>query len=438
MHLAGQVADQGGIDIGRSFAAIGVEVIGAAIGRQGDRRINIGRTDKVIGLLGRQIGAVAAPTDTHTQPVLHTQRRHLALHRCIPGPGAALLAFAAVVVDVEITIGTQARIHIVGRTAATIRKGQTVLYDRALRAQAQMGLPIGVDLVVHGQLDVGAGGLKRQRPGLVVQIQTCIVGRRQGIGHAISIGVEQAQARNGWLFLVVVFQIQCNLGAGSDGIGQRQTGELALSIGSIKWCAQILSCQIGAHTGGTPTRIAVEMHLAAAIAVSTNGYGGERVGLRRLGHKIHQPTGRRHTGLQAGHTFQDLDALLVFQRDGRIVGYWQAIAQEVVARIQHKAAHRQTFHIAGGVVAVGQRGIQFDGLRQAAGRGCGQQIGTQHRNALRRLRQGAAQAANVRVVHIQYRRRFANDCDLRQALRLGLCPHRGGKQQRQSRGARCQ
>ena len=94
--------------------------------------------------------------------MLHAQCGKFALQFGVPCPGVAFLVLAAVIVDIHVTIGTQARVDIVGGIAASIGKGKTVLHNGTLRPCAQVRLPVGVDLVVNGKLHVCAGALKGQ------------------------------------------------------------------------------------------------------------------------------------------------------------------------------------------------------------------------------------------------------------------------------------
>ena len=231
---------------------------------------------------------------------------------------------------------------------------------------------------------------------------------------------------------MVVFHFGRNLGAGCYVGGQGRTGKLALAVCAVKHRANVLYGHIGAHAHSAPGRVAVQMQLAAIVAIRAQRHGGEGIALRRLGHKVDQTTGRRYAGLQTGYTLEHFHALLVFHGDGRVIGSGQAVAQEVGAGIQQEATHRQTFDKAGGVVAVGKRGVELDGLRQAAAGGGGQQVGAQHGDALRCLGQCLAETAHIGVIRVQHRRGLSAHGDSVQALGgdcLGPCGH--GKQQGQ-------
>ena len=125
---------------------------------------------------------------------------------------------------------------------------------------------------------------------------------------------------------------------------------------------QTLGGYIDAHPYTTHCKVTVYMDLGPTPCIGTQVHAGERILHGNFADKINQTARRRNTRLQTGNALEHLHTLLVFPSRRNEVAAGQTIAQEIVVLVQEKTTHRQAFNIARGVVAVGQRGIQLDGV----------------------------------------------------------------------------
>ena len=89
------------------------------------------------------------------------------------------------------------------------------------------------------------------------------------------------------------------------------------------------------------------------------------VGWRALDHIVHQATGCAGACLHAAGTFEQLDALFVVHGNHGFRADGQAFALVVVAVVERETAHAQHVPISGRVVAVGDRCVQAQGVRDA-------------------------------------------------------------------------
>ena len=157
---------------------------------------------------------------------------------------------------------------------------------------------------------------------------------------------------------------------------------------------------------------------------------------RPLDQVVHQPARCAGPGLDAAGAAQDLDALLVVQRDGGLCADRQPLAPVVEAVVQHEAAHRQKVPVARRVVRIGDRGVELRQVRQAARAAGLQLIAADHRGRDRHVFQRqVAEAADVglrrRAARIhRYRRQHAGGLRVRCACYQKESCHR-------KRGGRC-
>ena len=207
MHAGAEVGDERGIGVQGALAAVAVENGQRRVRRQGKRHEDVAGAHVVVGLHRRQIGATAAPAQPQAHSLLHTQCIELAVQVGVPTVQTAPLAFAAEVIDIDVTVAAQPRINVSRRAAATVRKAEPVIDGRGLGIGGKATLPVGIEAMVERNLGRCGTDLKRLRPALVVQVQARVDRAGQGIAETVAVAVKQPEPRHRRLALALILKI---------------------------------------------------------------------------------------------------------------------------------------------------------------------------------------------------------------------------------------
>ncbi|MCY1515424.1 hypothetical protein D9M68_500110 [compost metagenome] len=364
----------------------------------------------------------------------HAARHHVALEVEAARGLRAALVLAAEVVHVEGAVGAVAVVVAFG--AATEGVGQPVVGLQALLADLRAPAPVGIQCLAEAHRAGQRLEHRGLRPRLVVEVDARIDRRGQ---HA----AQQAVAVLARLCLAALLDLEFEHRVARDAPVGREREQVAVAVEVVGQRLEVFAGHVEPIA-----ELAVLAEAAAEVdraehTAAARGFETDRAQVlfgRALDHVVDEPARRAGAGLDAAGAAQDLDALLVVQRDRRLGADRQAFAPVVEAVVEHEAAHREVVPVAGRVVGVGDRGVELRQVGEAARAAAAQLLAVDDRGRQRQLAQRhVAEAADVGL----WRGGAVVHGDLGQGLRLRLRmraasteSEKGGGKRARKRGGR--
>ncbi len=293
---------------------------------------------------------------------------------------------AAEIIDVITPFGTEVVGHrlpcAAGRTVATPRKGTVVINDHATARRTEAALPVVIEAVFETSVDVQRVDTDRIGPVLVTQqfARRGIV-RQRGAAQKLITGHRA-------LLFALVLDIELQQGALTDVPVERQRGKIALAIGVFDIRTNVFMGKVGAQAELLFTaEPATDVGRDVAFAVFVGRDRDRPDVLRPLGLIVDYATGLGHAALQAGKPLEQLDLLLVLQRDVLLAGNAATVDAITVGGVQRKPAHHKVFVIAHRGIAVSDRRIVAQYLTQQLCLTIPDQRSAEHRHRGGRIQQ---------------------------------------------------
>ncbi len=328
--------------------------------RRHQRAFDVAGADRVEGL-ALEAGAKALAQRADAERMGDPAGLQLAVQRQLQRVGAPAFVLAAEVVQVERAVGAEA-VEVVFRTAPE-GECDAVVRLQTLGREMRCPSPLLAQPLRKAQRGIVAVEHHRQRPRLVVEVDARVDAPR--IRHRIA---QHAEARNARLAAVarLDFGFKQRVGCDAPVAGQRE--QRATTAGVAHTRIEPFGRRIHAQAEDLPlaeSLAQVDRTEQRTVLLPGEARFAQRLGQRPLDDVVHQAAGGAHAGLQAARALQQLELLLVVERDACLGVDRQAVATVVRLVVDDVAAHREEVPVAFGVVGVARRRVDTHDVGQA-------------------------------------------------------------------------